>query len=114
MPRCIYQRMWRVIEDGHEIFAYVVNRCRGGDYYWVLAHITPSRSPKGEIVGYHSNRRVARADPLHEVIAPLYARLIEIERGHDDPDAGMSASDSALDDFLRDRRRTYDEFIWSL
>jgi len=57
MPRCIFQLLWEYLQDGKEIFAYVVNSTKGGDYYWVFAHVTPSRDARGEITSYHSNRR---------------------------------------------------------
>ncbi|MCW5627097.1 MAG: PAS domain-containing protein, partial [Burkholderiales bacterium] len=38
MPRCIFKLLWDTIQSGREVFAYIVNRTRGGDYYWVLAH----------------------------------------------------------------------------
>jgi len=52
MPRCIFKLLWDTIQDGREIFAYVVNRAKNGDHYWVLAHVTPSYGSDGSIVGY--------------------------------------------------------------
>ena len=57
MPRCVFQLLWERLQNGNEVFAYVVNSTKGGDHYWVLAHVTPSRDHEGNIVGYHSNRR---------------------------------------------------------
>jgi len=58
MPRAVFDLLWETLHDGREIFAYVVNRCKNGDHYWVLAHVTPSIDGSGNINGYHSNRRV--------------------------------------------------------
>jgi len=57
MPRCIFKLLWQRLGAGEEVFAYVKNRCKNGDYYWVFAHVTPSRGLNGQKVGYHSSRR---------------------------------------------------------
>ena len=33
MPRCVFKLLWDTVQDGREIFAYVVNLCKGGDHY---------------------------------------------------------------------------------
>jgi len=42
MPRCVFKLLWDTLEAKQEIFAYVINRARNGDHYWVFAHVTPS------------------------------------------------------------------------
>src|SRR5262245_50009336 len=42
MPRCIFKLLWERIQAGKELFAYVMNRSKNGDHYWVIAHVTPS------------------------------------------------------------------------
>jgi len=54
----------------------VVNRSKNGDHYWVLAHVTPSYDASGNIVGYHSNRRVPDRRILDDIIRPLYKDLL--------------------------------------
>ena len=54
MPRCVFKLLWDTIESGKEIFAYVLNRAKNGDHYWVLAHVTPTFDDAGRIVSYHS------------------------------------------------------------
>src|ERR1700761_2971359 len=58
MPASVFRLLWQTIQEGREIFAYVLNRATNGDHYWVFAHVTPSFDAGGNIVGYHSNRRV--------------------------------------------------------
>lgn len=58
MPRCVFKLLWDTIQAKNEIFAYVINRCKNGDHYWVHAHVTPNFDAQGAVVGYHSNRRV--------------------------------------------------------
>ena len=45
MPRCVFALMWDAIQSGNEIFAYVINRAKNGDHYWVNAHVTPEPRP---------------------------------------------------------------------
>ena len=54
MPRCVFKLLWDTIASGNELFAYVVNRCKFGDHYWVFAHVTPTFDAQGQITGFHS------------------------------------------------------------
>ena len=114
MPRCIFKLLWDTIQDGREIFAYVVNRSKNGDHYWVLAHVTPSRDGSGNVVGYHSNRRVAERRILDDTIIPLYKTLLEEERKHANSRDGLAASSNMITDLLNGGGVAYDEFIFSL
>ncbi|WP_186400660.1 PAS domain-containing protein [Stappia sp. P2PMeth1] len=111
MPRCIFQLLWETIQDGKEIFAYVVNRCKNGDHYWVIAHVTPSRDKTGSIVGYHSNRRVPDRKILEGTIIPLYEELLSIERRHANRKDGLKASSEMIKQLLGEKKVQYDEFI---
>lgn len=112
MPRCIFKLLWDTIKAGNEVFAYVMNRCKNGDHYWVFAHVTPTMGRQGEIVGYHSSRRVARREAL-DIIIPLYARLLEIEEQHDGR-TGLEQSSLCLNDLLKKKGLAYDQFIINL
>lgn len=114
MPRCIFGLLWETIQDGREIFAYVVNRCKNGDHYWVQAHVTPSRDGTGKIVGYHSNRRVPDRKIVEDAIIPLYKDLLAEERRHANRKDGLQASSEAVAEMLRSRNLEYDEFIATL
>jgi PAS domain S-box-containing protein len=113
MPRAIFRLLWTTISSGKEIFAYVVNRCKNGDHYWVFAHVTPSFDAGGNIVGYHSNRRSPDREHLGQIM-PLYSQLIRIERQHSNPKAQMAASTPVLNEVLDARGVAYEEFIFSL
>lgn len=114
MPRCVFKLLWDQIGAGHEIFAYVINRAKNGDHYWVLAHVTPSYDGSGAINGYHSNRRVPDKRVVTEVISPTYKALLDIESQHSNAKDGMMASYNHLLKILKDKGSTYDEFIFSL
>lgn len=114
MPRCIFKLLWDTIQDGREIFAYVVNRSANGDHYWVLAHVTPSRDANGTIIGYHSNRRTPNRQILESTIIPLYKQLLAEENRHANSKDGMAASMNILTNLLAEKGVEYDEFIASI
>ncbi len=114
MPRAVFKLLWETIQTGDEIFAYVVNRAKNGDHYWVLAHVTPSKDESGSIVGYHSNRRVPNRTILSDVIQPLYRELLSIESQSNDRKAGLEASHKHLVEMLESKGVGYGEFIATL
>ncbi len=114
MPRGIFRLLWQTIQDGREIFAYVLNRSVNGDHYWVFAHVTPSFDAAGKIAGYHSNRRVPERSVLTGTIIPLYQALLAEERKHDSKAQAMSASIGHLNELLRRKGVDYERFIFSL
>ena len=114
MPRCIFKMFSQTIQGGDEIFAYVINRATNGDHYWVYAHVTPSFNDNGEIVGYHSNRRVPDARILNTEVIPLYTALREEESRHDNAKQALAASSDKLTRHLADLGLEYDEFVCTL
>ncbi len=114
MPRCVFKLLWDWLSAEKEIFAYVKNMSSNGDYYWVLAHVTPSYNKDGTLCGYHSNRRKPARNVIDQIIAPLYADLLAIEKTHTNKDAGMNAALEKLVEILTLKGTNYDEFILSL
>ncbi len=114
MPRCVFQLLWDTIQAKKEIFAYVVNRAKSGDHYWVLAHVTPSFDAQGQIDGYHSNRRVPDKEIIEKKIIPLYKTLLAEEERHSNRKAGMKSATDLLVNLLQKTGVGYDEFVFSL
>lgn len=108
VPAVVFKLLWNRIKSGKEIFAYVKNKTKNGDYYWVFAHVTPSFDLNRSISNYHSVRRKPTTKAL-SVIQPLYTMLLQKEQS-----AGITASEAALNDLLKEKGMTYDEFIFSL
>jgi PAS domain S-box-containing protein len=113
MPRCVFKALWDTIQLGKEIFAYVNNMTKNGDFYWVFAHVTPSFDSSGNIIGYHSNRRVPYDDALPK-IKKVYSLLSEEERKHSDPRKGLESSYALLANLLQEQQQSYDQFVMSL
>lgn len=113
MPRSVFRLLWDVIGARQEIFAYVLNLCRNGDHYWVLAHVTPSFGPDGQLVGYHSNRRRPSRNAI-AAIQPVYAALLAEERRHERKADAIAAASTVLTRHLTEARTTYEAFVWGL
>ena len=113
MPRCVFKLLWDVLGSGQEIFAYVVNQCKNGDHYWVFAHVTPTFDDMGDIISYHSNRRVPDQSAI-DAIVPIYALLKEKEDSFTDWREGMQAATELLGVHLTEMGMPYEEFIFTL
>jgi PAS domain S-box-containing protein len=113
MPRCVFKLLWDTIQSGQEIFAYVLNMARTGDHYWVFAHVTPTFNDHGQIIGYHSNRRVPGRTQV-ELFSEVYGQLLEEERRHNNPRAGMDAGGNMLKSMIAAKGMEYSEFIFSV
>lgn len=113
MPRAVFKLLWDRIAEGHEIFAYVVNRSKNGDHYWVLAHVTPNFDDAGKIVGYHSCRRTPKRQAV-ETVSGLYAQLRQVEN-QNERKAGLEMSSAMLHQAVQSLGfSSYDRFVLSL
>ena len=108
MPKLIFKVLWDTVKAGREINAYVINKAKNGDHYWVYANVTPSFDKSGHIAGYYSVRRKPSQKALSQV-KPLYQKLINAERS-----GGVAESQKLLDNVLKNYGGRYDKFILSL
>lgn len=108
MPKIIFKLLWDTLKSGKEIYAYVVNKSRNGDHYWVFANVTPSYDENGKVVGYYSVRRCPTKKAL-DVIQPLYKKLLSAEKS-----GGIEASHKIIHELLAKNGGRYDKFILSL
>lgn len=113
MPRAIFHELWKSVQGGKEIFAYVKNMTFTGKYYWVIAHVTPSFGHNGEIVGYHSNRRKPEAEKV-QIIDEFYKKLSVIEKNSPNKKLGMQESLDYMHQHISNKGLNYDEFIWGI
>lgn len=108
MPKLIFKLLWDRVKEKKEIYAYVVNLCKDGGHYWVYANVTASTDHSGSVLGYYSVRRKPNENALKE-IEPMYKQLLEREKN-----GGIEASQKYLDDLLKQKGVSYDEFIVNL
>lgn len=114
MPRAVFKLLWDMLGAGQEVFAYVKNMSRSGDFYWVFAHVTPSHNPAGQLVGYHSSRRVPDRRVVDTVIAPFYASVLRAEQSQRNGKDSLAAGFQCLVDLVTAKKTPYEELIFAL
>ncbi len=114
MPRAVFKLLWDRLAEGSEVFAYVKNMTKNGDFYWVFAHVTPSYDGARHMVGFHSNRRLPNPRVVRETITPLYAELKRVEDSIANGKQGLAASSKLLNEIVSSKARSYDELVFSL
>ncbi|MCB1831603.1 MAG: PAS domain-containing protein [Chromatiaceae bacterium] len=112
MPRGAFKLVWDKIEQGQEVFAYVKNLAKDGQYYWVFANITPDKDAQGNITGYLSVRRKPRRDAV-AIVEPIYRQMLSIEKQHPAKNQ-MDHSIGFLVDALDSKGVSYEEFILAI
>ncbi len=112
MPRGVFRLMWKTLQDGKEFFGVVKNYTKNGDYYWVLANITPDYDHRGQLQGYYSVRRKPSREAVDTVTA-IYAEMRAVEARCGKASA-PDASVTWLVDTLAARKQNYDDFIHAL
>ncbi|WP_035384686.1 HAMP domain-containing protein, partial [Ferriphaselus sp. R-1] len=86
MPVEAFEDMWKQLKLGKTWTGVVKNRRKNGDYYWVLANVTPLRKD-GQISGYMSVRskptreQVAQAESAYRKFREGQARGLGIREG---------------------------------
>ncbi|HEX5311680.1 methyl-accepting chemotaxis protein [Aquabacterium sp.] len=93
MPPEAFQDLWDTLSSGRPWTGMVKNRCKNGDYYWVVANATPLLEGK-EIVGYLSVRtkptreQIAEHEQLYRQIRAGQAQGVSIVEGRAVMDGG--------------------------
>src|SRR3990167_3182322 len=86
MPAEAFADLWDTLKDGRPWTGMVKNRCKNGDYYWVLANATPVFE-NGQVTGYMSVRsmpsrdQVAAADNAYRLFREGRAAGLAIREG---------------------------------
>jgi PAS domain S-box-containing protein len=105
MPKAVFKLLWDMVQNKEEIFAFVINKTKNGNDYWVYANITPSVDKNGKVVGYYSVRRKPNSAAL-KIIEPLYAQMLQAEKS-----GGIAAGTKILTDLLHEKGVSYNELI---
>lgn len=105
MPATIFKLLWDTIQNGKEITAFVKNRTKHNDFYWVEAQATPSFDTSGKTIGFHSVRRKPKQQSI-DFFEKLYADINAIEKR-----SGISAGIKYIQDILTSKGVTYEQFI---
>lgn len=108
MPKAVFRFLWETIPTKQEVFAYVINKTKNNNDYWVYANITASVDVNGKIIDYYSVRRKPNPKAI-DVIAPIYKKMVEVEKS-----SGVDTSFKVLTDILKEKGVGYNELIISL
>lgn len=108
MPKCVFKLLWQSIQAGKELFAFVKNKAKGEDFYWVFAVITPTFDDDGKIIDYYSVRRAPNPEAI-ELIEGIYKQLLECEQK-----GGVKQSLELLQALISKQGLSYNEFIYKL
>ena len=74
MPAAAFDDLWKTLTEGRPWVGFVKNRCKNGDYYWVIANVTPLYK-NGQLVEYMSVRsapsdsQITQAETLYRQLA---------------------------------------------
>ncbi|MDQ6967319.1 MAG: methyl-accepting chemotaxis protein [Mariprofundaceae bacterium] len=85
MPSSAFQDLWDTISARKPWTGIIKNRCHNGDYYWVIANVSPEYHAKGNISGYISVRT-----------APTQAQIDAAESLYREVNAGKATLPSTL------------------
>lgn len=77
MPVEAFADLWATIKSGQPWSGLVKNRCKNGDYYWVLANVTPVVE-NGQTTGYMS----VRTKPTNDQVSAAAAAYRELKTGN--------------------------------
>jgi len=105
MPKAVFKLLWKMIQNKEEIFAFVLNKSKKGNEYWVYANVTPSLDENGRTIGYYSVRRRPGPKAL-KIIEPLYEQMLSAERS-----GGVEAGEKILTNLLNEKGVSYNELI---
>ena len=110
MPRTVFKLLWDYLEAGKPIAAYVKNMAVTGQYYWVVALVTPL--PRNAYLSI----RFKPSSALFPLVEKVYQELKEIETKHGDQgngrQEGMRAGTERLNTILKEHGfESYDDFM---
>ncbi len=86
MPPEAFADLWRSLKAGRPWTGIVKNRCKNGDYYWVLANAAPLHE-NNQLVGYMSVRskidheQIKAVDSAYRLFREGKARNLKIQDG---------------------------------
>ncbi|OCX42255.1 histidine kinase [Campylobacter ornithocola] len=108
MPRTVFKYLWDNIQLKKEVFAFVKNKTKYNDYYWVFANVTASCDTNGNILDYYSVRRKPKPEAI-KTIEEIYKILLRKEK-----DEGVKSGIEELDKIVKSYGMTYNELMMKI
>lgn len=106
MPKVVFKILWENLKGHNNFHAIIKNLSKSGRYYWVITNFEIVRNQRDEITAFVSHRKALPKALINQHIAPLYERLLKIEKAN-----GLEVSERYFNGFLEDRKTSYDAFI---
>lgn len=103
MPKAAFKYVWSELDADREVFAFVKNKTKNGDFYWVLANILPT--DEDTLTSFRVKPNTAAVT----VMKNIYRQMKDIERRE-----GVGASEVFLANLLLENKVTYSELISNL
>jgi PAS domain S-box-containing protein len=113
MPKGVFKFLWQTIKKGNEFFGFVKNLRKDGRHYWVFANVTPEYDKNGKLSGYFSVRRKPPQSAI-KVIAPIYQKMLEIEKSANSNKQAEQLSIEYLQQQLAILKVSYQDLVISL
>ncbi|EAI3904876.1 PAS domain-containing protein [Campylobacter sp. IFREMER_LSEM_CL1846] len=108
MPRTVFKYLWDNIQLKKEVFAFVKNKTKYNDYYWVFANVTASCDENGNILNYYSVRRKPNMEAI-KTIEEIYKVLLLKEK-----DGGIKSGIEELKAIVKSYGVTYNELMMKI
>ncbi|PAF44500.1 PAS domain-containing protein [Helicobacter sp. 11S02596-1] len=108
MPKTVFSLLWDYVKSGKEIFAFVKNKSKDNQFYWVFANVTPSLDIQNNIIGYYSVRRKPNPKAI-QVISDIYAQMVEVEKTQ-----GITGGSQILKNLCEKFNKPYNQVIFDL
>lgn len=105
MPKSVFKILWMHLKRKEEIFAFVKNKTKNNNFYWVFANVTPSFNINLEVIGYYSVRRKVNRNTLN-FTQDIYSDLIKIEKKE-----GMESGYLKILDLMQKQNLSYNNLI---
>jgi PAS domain S-box-containing protein len=109
MPQLI-DKLWKeAIAKKNNRITIIKHIAASGKYFWVVANYKINSSADNKVESINSFQTGLNKDIITNHIEPLYVKLKSIENTFN-----VAASEKYFNGFLKERKRTYDEFILNL
>ncbi|EHZ4884600.1 MULTISPECIES: PAS domain-containing protein [Campylobacter] len=108
MPRTVFKYLWDNIQLKKEVFAFVKNKTKYNDYYWVFANVTASCDTNGSILNYYSVRRKPKTEAI-KTMEEIYKILLVKEK-----DNGVKSGIEELETIVKSYGMTYNELMMEI
>ena len=108
MPRAVFSHMWDELKKGNHFYGYMKNLTKDGSFYWVFAYVVPDYGEKGDVIGYHSERRSPNPKALPDIIN-LYDKVKQREVKD-----GVEVALKYMNDAIIKKAKSYNNYVYQL